>query len=124
MNILKQWRSILTVIIVIIIFLIITSIFDIVISSIFIRFYFNLTFIVIFGVGGIFDGLFSYSYGIKKAHEKNNSAKRTVIATIIFCGLLFFFILSGQDKEYEPAFKAYGIALALTTLFSAKDKIE
>ena len=125
MDIVKYWKPILTVLIVIFIILIITSVANILISAVFIRFYTDLTFIVIFGVGGIFAGLVGYSYGIERATEKDALSKWVLIITLIISGLLFFFYFSGLDEsEYETAFKAYGAALIISCLYIAKSKDE
>jgi O-antigen/teichoic acid export membrane protein len=122
MNIIK---CILTTLVVIIVMFIIISIADIVLSVISRRFYSNLAFITIFGVGGIFAAIFSYSYGMAQATEKNTLSRWSVIVTIILSGLLFFFLLSSlEGGEYEPAFKAFGVSLVLGSLLAAKAKVE
>lgn len=120
----KIISPILTAILVIIVMFVIVSIADVVLSVISRRFYSTAAFIVIFGVGGIFAAIFSYSYGMGVS-EKNTMARWMVVCTIIISGLLFFFPLSAMEGgEYEPAFKAYGVSLVLGTLLAAKAKVE
>ena len=118
-------RSLLVAIAVITVFFILVSFLDIGIAFFYNRFYTNFLFIATFGVGGIFAAVFGYSYGIKASAEKNESVRWSLIITFIITGLLFFFFLARlEGGEYEPAFKAFGITLALGSLLFVKGKVE
>lgn len=125
MKFFNRWKYILAVIGVILTVLIAFSILDIIIAFFYLRFYTHLSFIVSFGVGGIFAGVFGYVYAIQLAPEKNEFARWSLISTILFMGLLIFFFFSKlEGGEYEPAFKAFGATLALASLLFIKGKVE
>jgi hypothetical protein len=122
---LKLVRSLLATTAAIIIVFVAVSLLDIVISVLYLRFYSSAAFIVTFGVGGIFAAVLGYMYGIEQAGEKDEAIRRTIIIYIILLGLLFFFLLAKiEGGEYEPAFKAYGITMALGSLLFIKNKME
>ena len=101
------------------------SLMDIAIAVMNPRFYSNAAFITIFGVAGIFAGVICYFKAIEMAKEKNEFARWSIIILMIACGLLFFFPLAANEGgEYEAAFKAYGVTLALTSLLFMKGKID
>lgn len=105
--------------------LVITSLFDIVLVFFYPRFYSNALFITTFGIGGVFAGIFGFMNGIKYAVKKNEFARWTLISTLIAWGFLFFFLLSKlEGGEYGPAFKAFGITVALSSLLFVKGKID
>ncbi len=128
---LKLVRSLLATTAAIIIVFVAVSLLDIVISVLYLRFYNSAAFIVTFGVGGIFAAVLGYMYGIEQATEKNvrkdsfgEMVRWTIILFLIACGLLFFFVLAKiEGGEYEPAFKAYGITMALGSLLFINNKI-
>jgi len=125
MNFFNRWKYILAAIGVIITVLIAFSLLDIFIAFFYLRFYTHLSFIVSFGVGGIFAGVFGYVYAIQLAPEKNEFARWSLISTILFMGLLFFFFISRMEGgEYEPAFKAFGATLTLAGFLFIKGKVE
>jgi hypothetical protein len=121
----KLVKSLLVAIIVIALVFILVSLLDIVIAFFYQRFYANLAFIVTFGVGGIFAAVFGYTYGIKTAPIKNEISRWSLIITFILTGLFFFFFLARlEGGEYEPAFKAFGVTLALGSLLFIKGKVD
>lgn len=125
MKFFNRWKYILALIGVIMVVLIAVSIIDIMIAFFYLRFYTHLSFIVSFGVGGVFAGVFGYIYSIQLAPEKNEFARWSLIITIIFTGLLFFFFFSKiEGGEYEPAFKAFGATLSLSGLLFVKGKVD
>lgn len=105
--------------------LLIVSLFDIIILVLNSRFYSNVAFITIFGVGGVFASIFAYMYALNFSTIKNEWARWSLIITIIFSGLLFFFLISKiEGGEYEMALKAYGSTMALTSLIFVYGKVE
>lgn len=89
------------------------------------RFYSSAAFMVLFGVGGIFAALLAYGYGINRAAEKNEGARRMLVLTLAVCALFFFFVLARiEGGEFGPAFKSYGIGLALGSLLFMKGKVD
>ena len=100
-----------------------TSLFDIVIASIYPRFYSAAAFIVTFGVGGVFACIFSYSWAVGYAAVKNEFTRWSVIILIWVTAALFIYPLSVlEGGEYKAAFISYGVTLALTTLLFIKGK--
>lgn len=125
MNLYRLGKPVVICISVIVLMLIVTSLFDILLVFFYSRFYSTTAFIVIFGVGGIFAGIFAYSYGMNSSKEKDEWIRWFLIASMVISGLLFFFLLSKlEGGEYEPAFKSFGITLTLTSFFFAKEKID
>jgi hypothetical protein len=120
---LKQLKSILAAIITIFLVFVITSLFDVVLVFFFPRFYSNAAFIVTFAVGGIFAGVIVYMNGMESAIKKNETSRWGFISLLIITGLLFFFLLAKMEGgEYEPAFKAFGATMALSSLLFVKGK--
>lgn len=100
------------------------SVLDIVIAVISARFYTSLTFIVLFGVAGIFAAALGYMTSISYVRQKNETARWTLILFILGSGLLFFFWLSRiEGGEYEAAFKSYGATMALASLLFSRGKV-
>ncbi len=125
MRLLQQWKSLLAAIVTIVALFIAASIMDMILSSLFGRFYSTAAFIVTFGVAGIFAATLAYSYGIKLSPEKNEWARWSLIITNITIGLLsFFFVSVTEGGEYEAAFKSFGVTLALANLFFIKSKLD
>lgn len=101
------------------------SVFDIVLSVLYSRFYSTAAFVTTFGVGGVFACVFSYSNGVEYAIIKNEFARWRIIVMIWITAILFIYPLSViEGGEYQAAFISYGITLALTSLFFIKGKIE
>jgi len=101
------------------------SLFDIVLAVFSSRFYSNAAFITVFGVAGVFAACISYINCIAMAPKKNEFARWSLISTLIACGLLiFFFVARIEGGEYEIAFKAFGVTLALASLLFAKGKVD
>jgi MFS family permease len=125
MNAWKRWRYLFFCMVVIIVVLIATSLLDILLAVLFSRFYTQVLFVVTFGVGGVFAAVLGYMYGIESAPEKNESARWSLITLMIAAGVLFFFLFSEQEGgEYKPAFKAFGVTLALGSLLFMKGKVD
>lgn len=119
----KQLRSILAAIFTIFLVFVITSLFDVILVFFFPRFYSTAAFITTFGVGGIFAGTMGYMNGMERAVKKNETARWGFISLLICIGLLFFFLLAKMEGgEYEPAFKAFGATMALSSLLFIKGK--
>ena len=109
----------------IILLFIITSLLDIVIAVFYSRFYSTAAFIVTFGVGGVFAGVFSYSNAVGYAVIKNEFTRWSVIILIWVTAALFIYPLSVlEGGEYKAAFISYGVTLALTMLLFVKGKVE
>ncbi|MBK8608500.1 MAG: hypothetical protein IPL84_00695 [Chitinophagaceae bacterium] len=103
----------------------VASLFDIVISVFYQRFYSTAAFVVTFGVGGVFASIFSYSKAVGYAAVKNEFTRWCVIISIWITAALFVYPLSVlEGGEYQAAFISYGITLALTTLLFIKGKID
>ncbi len=80
------------------------------------RFYTNITFIVIFGVAGIFASAFGYIRGIEFFKVKDEKARWTLLLTEIVLGAIFWFLLSPlEGGEYAPVIKSFGLMLAMTS---------
>ena len=125
MKLMKQLTPLLVCAGIILLMLIIISLFDILLFFFYSRFYSKAAFIVTFGVGGVFAGIFAYMNSIKLAPEKKETARWSLILSIITLGLLFFFLISKiEGGEYEPAFKSFGITLALTSFLFTKGKVD
>ena len=121
----KRWGYLPAGLFIIILFFTGTSIFDIVINAVYPRFYSTAAFIVIFGVGGIFAGVFCYTKSIDWSPVKNEVTRWSVIILMILTGLAFFFPLAAlEGGEYEAAFRSYGFTLAITSLLFVKGKVE
>lgn len=102
---------------------VIVSLFDVVLAVLYARFYSNASFVVTFGVGGIFAGVTGYMNSIAQAQVKNQQARWSLIILIILFGLLFFLFLSKlEGGEYEYALKAFGFTLAASSLLFVKGK--
>lgn len=118
-------KPILAALIMIIITFVAISLFDVVLSIFHPRFYSTAAFITIFGVGGVFAAFYSYGVAISFAKVKTNALRWSILITLILAGLLFFLLLARlEGGEYEPAFKAFGVTLVLTSLFIGKSKID
>lgn len=121
----KFVKPILTTFATIIIVFVIASLFDIVLAVISLRFYSTAAFITVFGVAGIFAGILGYTYGIQQYEKKNETARWSLVLLLLISGLFFFFFLAKiEGGEYESAFKAYGVSVALTCLFFIKGNVQ
>jgi hypothetical protein len=121
----KLLRSLLATTAAIIIVFVAVSLLDIIIAVFYLRFYTSAAFIATFGVGGVFAGVLGYMYGIEQTSEKNETARWAIIIFLFLCGILFFFLLAKlEGGEYEPAFKAYGATLALSSFLFVRNKME
>jgi len=120
---LKLIRPLIAATTCIIIVLIGVSILDIIISTLYSRFYTSVTFIVTFGIGGIFAAVLGYMYARDQMQEKNEAVRWFIISWLLFAGILFFFLLSKlEGGDYASAFKAYGATLGLGSLLFINDK--
>jgi hypothetical protein len=125
MNFIKRWRYLPVALVTITGLFIAASLLDIVVATLYSRFYTTAAFVVLFGVAGIFAAFISYTYAIAKAPVKNEFSRWSLIITIIITGLLFFFLLAPLDGgEYDAAFRSFGVTLALSSIFFMKGKIE
>ena len=98
-------------------FFVIASVFDIFTAVWKGRFYTSVTFIVIFGVAGVFASAFGYIKGIELFQVKDEKARWTLLLTEIGMGAIFWFLLSPiEGGEYGPVMKSFGLMLALTSL--------
>lgn len=104
---------------------VVVSLLDILIAVFYSRFYSAAAFIVTFGVGGIFAGVLGYMNGISVQGKKKKVTRWILILLLIIIGAIFFFPLATiEGGEYKSAFKAYGITIALSSVFFMKEKIE
>lgn len=118
-------KAIFTAFVIIIVLFVATGIFDVLLAAINPRFYSNAAFMAIYGVGGIFAALLSFTNAIKTFPEINEAARWSlIIANIIFGGIFFFPLAAIEGGEYEWAFKAFGLTLALGGFIFAKGKVE
>lgn len=124
MHLASNLKSILVCAVAIILVFVAVSFLDIVIAVMYARFYSNAAFIVTFGVGGIFAAVLGYMNGIEKAERKDGTSRWILVIFMILTGILFFtFLARIEGGEYEAAFKAYGITLAVGSLLFAREKI-
>ncbi len=124
MNLWLRWRYLLVCIGIIALALVAISILDIIIAVMYSRFYTSASFVVSFGVGGVFAGCGGYILSVEKASVKTEFTRWSLILLMIGTGLLFFFFLSQLENEYRNPFKAFGLMLALTSLIFIKGKVE
>jgi hypothetical protein len=125
MNFTNRVLSLLLGLGIIILMFVVTSILDIVIAVFYARFYSTAAFVVTFGVGGVFAGIFSYARAVGYAAVKNEFTRWSIIILIWVTAALFIYPLSVlEGGEYQAAFISYGVTLALTTLLFIKGKIE
>jgi hypothetical protein len=125
MNLKSRFLSLFICLGIIILMFIAVSIFDILISVFYSRFYSTAAFVVTFGVGGVFAAVFSYLKAVEYAAVKNGFTKWSVLILIWVTSALFIYPLSVlEGGEYQSAFMSYGIMLALTSLLFVKDKIK
>jgi hypothetical protein len=124
MNFSNRFLSLIIGLGIIILLFVITSLFDIVIAVFYSRFYSTAAFVVTFGVGGVFAGVFSYSRAVGYAADKNEFTRWSIIILIWITAALFIYPLSAlEGGEYRSAFISFGITLALTTLLFVKGKV-
>ena len=89
------------------------------------RFYSNALFITTFGVGGVFATVLAYMMGVERSVIKDEFARWSLVILLIAAGAAFWFILSKlEGGEYGPAFKAFGLNMALSTILFIKGKVE
>jgi hypothetical protein len=104
--------------------LLLTSLVDILLSFLYLRFYSRVLFAMLFGVGGVFAAILAYGWAFelaKPADEHTLLVRRSLFITLVVCGLSLAFLLAPlEGGEYELAFRAFGITLALTGLGMAK----
>jgi hypothetical protein len=106
---------------VILLMFIMISIFDIVLSVLYTRFYSTASFVATFGVGGVFACIFSFSQAVEYAAVKDEFTRRSVTIMILVTAALFIYPLSVlEGGEYQAAFISYGITLALTSILYIK----
>ena len=99
------------------------SLLDVVLAVLQPRFYSTAAFITVFGVGGIFAGLFSYTLGIEYAGDRKETGRIYCILTVWLLSLVFFFLLARlEGREYAAAFRAYAVTAALSVLLMLKGK--
>jgi hypothetical protein len=95
---------------------IIASFFDIFIAVWKGRFYTSVTFIVLFGVAGVFASVLGYIKGIEMFQVKDEKARWTLLLTEIGLGAIFWFLLSPiEGGEYAPVMRSFGLMLGLTS---------
>ncbi len=95
---------------------IIASVFDIFIAVWKGRFYTSVTFIVLFGVAGVFASVFGYIKGIELFQVKDEKARWTLLLTEIGVGAIFWFLLSPlEGGDYAPVMKSFGLMLGMTS---------
>lgn len=125
MNLIKRWAYLPVGLGVIVLLFVITSLFDVVINVFYPRFYSTAAFIVSFGTGGIFAGVLGYTQAVSWAPVKNEFTRWSIIIMTWIIALLFIFPLSiYEGGEYQAAFIAYGITMALSSLLFVKGKVD
>lgn len=125
MKLIKRWIYIPVAVCIIIILFITASLLDIILAALHPRFYSSAAFIVIFGVAGVFAGIFCYAGSIALCPVKNEFSRWSIMVLMILTGLVFFFWLSViEGGEYAPAFKSFGVTLAMSSLLFVKGKVE
>jgi len=125
MSLLKLVKPLFACIGIILLMLVMTSLFDIVLVLFYSRFYSNVLFIVTFGAGGVFAGVLAYMNTVKMVPERIETARWILAMIIIVFGFVVFFLISKvEGGEYGPAFKAFGITMALAGLLMAKGKFD
>lgn len=101
------------------------SLVDVAAAVLYSRFYSTITFIVVFGVAGIFAAALGFTYGISYARPKNTTSRWVLIVLLLLLGLLCFFVLAKlEGGEYEAAFKAYGATMGLTSFLFSGGKLD
>ncbi len=124
MNIIKRWIYLPACAGIIVFMFILTSLLDVVLAVFSQRFYSTAAFIVMFGVGGVFAAMFSYTKAVDFAGLKNEFTRWSSIILIWIMALLFIFLFSVlEGGEYAAAFISFGITLALTTLLFMKGEV-
>ena len=125
MNLIKQWKYLLTCLNIIVFSFLFVSFFFVLFSVLNERFYSSESLIITFGAGGIFAAVFSYYDSLNIAPAKNEQARWSLIVTMIIAGLLIYFFLSPiQNGEYESAFRSFGSSLAFSSLLFVWKRIE
>ena len=95
---------------------VIASFFDIFIAVWKGRFYTSVTFVVLFGVAGVFASAIGYIKGIEMFQVKDEKARWTLLLTEIGLGAIFWFLLSAlEGGQYAPVMKSFGLMLGLTS---------
>lgn len=116
-------RSLLAAVAVIVIVFVAVSLLDIVIAVVYARFYTTAAFVTTFAVAGVFAAVLGYMYGMEQAGDDKSTTHWLLIVFHLLCGTVFFFLLARlEGREYGPAFKAYGITLALGSLLFVTNK--
>jgi hypothetical protein len=125
MKLLRLWKSLLAATLVIGLIFLLISFMDVAIAFFYPRFSTPASFIVTFGVGGIFASVFGYFNGIQLAPEKNELARWVLVLGMLGLGLLFFFLLARiEGGEYEAAFKSFGATMGFGSLLFVSGKVQ
>ncbi len=123
MQINSSIKAVFLVIGTVLLMLVVVSVFDILCSVIYARFYTSFLFTISFFVAGIFASVFAYTWGIDLFVEKTEKARWILIGSLIVLGLLFCFPIAAlEGGEYANPFRGYGIGLALASLIFIKGK--
>ena len=124
MNLIRQWKYLLTCLNIIISMFMVVSFIVVLFSVLNERFYSTVSLGISFGAGGVFAAVFSYYDSLNMAPVKNELARWSLIITMIVAGLLFIFFLSPiQHGEYESAFKSFGSTLTFSSLLFMSGKM-
>jgi len=125
MDIIKQWKYLLTCINIIIAMFMTFSFIFVLFSVLNTHFYSSVSLIITFGAGGIFAAVFSYYDSLNRAPVKNEIVRWSIIITMLLAALLFIFFLSPiQGREYESAFTSFGSTLGFSSLLFMRGKME
>ena len=123
MHFFNRWKYLAVGLGIILIVFVATSLLDVVLAVIHSRFYSMGALIAIFGVGGVFAGVFCYTGAIDFSPDKTQFSRRSVLILMVASGLAFFFLLATfESDEYAIAFKSFGVTLALSSLLFLKEK--
>lgn len=123
MQLIAKWGWFFKALLIIIALFIGASLLDVFLSVLYSRIYTTAAFIVVFGVAGIFAGLFTYTRCMEWQPLENRPGKITTIIFLLICGALFFFLLATlEGGEYAAAFRSYGLTLAFSSAVFWKEK--
>lgn len=123
MHFLNRWKYLAVGLAIILIAFVAASLLDVVLALIHPRFYSMGALIAIFGVGGVFAGVFCYTGAIDFSPDKTQFSRRSLLILMVATGLVFFFPLATfESDEYAIAFKSFGVTLALSSLLFLKEK--
>ena len=126
MNLIKQWKYLLTCLNIIVFSFLFVSFFFVLFSVLNERFYSSESLTITFGAGGIFAAVFSYYDSLNMAPAKNDQARWSLISMLhsLLLQTIYFFLSPIQNGEYESAFRSFGSSLAFSSLLFVWKRME